>query len=96
MTQEELQELISEVQQSQSELDDIEVKSAHKGTPQRLYEPISAFANSKSGGIILFGLDEERHYEIVDVGDSHHLQEEVSRWLRRRFGEQGSNGLLLK
>jgi ATP-dependent DNA helicase RecG len=48
---EELLELISEVQQHQSELDDIEVKSAHKGTPQRLYEPISAFANSMSGGL---------------------------------------------
>ncbi|MBM4147120.1 MAG: AAA family ATPase [Nitrospira sp.] len=78
MTQEELQELISEVQQHQSELDDMEVKSAHKGTPQRLYEPISAFANSTSGGVILFGLNEERNYEIVGVGDSQRLQEEVS------------------
>ena len=78
MTQEELLELISEVQIHQSELDDIEVKSANKGTPQRLYEPISAFANSTSGGVILFGLDEERNYEIVGVGDSQRLQEEVS------------------
>ena len=54
MTQEEILELISEVQQHQSELDDIEVKSAYKGTPQRLYEFISAFANSISGGVILF------------------------------------------
>lgn len=67
MTQEELLELISEVQIHQSKLDDIEVKSANKGTPQRLYEPISAFANSTSGGVILFGLDEERNYEIVGV-----------------------------
>ena len=57
MIHEELLELISEVQQHQSELDDIEVKSANKGTPQRLYEPISAFANSTSGGVILFGLE---------------------------------------
>ena len=34
MTQEELLELISEVQQYQSELGDIEVKTANKGTPQ--------------------------------------------------------------
>lgn len=32
MTQEEFLELISEVQQHQSELDDIEVKSVNKGT----------------------------------------------------------------
>lgn len=85
MTHEELLELISEVRQHQSELGDIEVKSAHKGTPQRLYEPISAFANSTSGGVILFGLDEERNYEIVGVGDSQSLQEEVNRLAKRRL-----------
>ena len=78
MTQEELLELISEGQQPQSELDDIEVKAANKGTPQRLYDPISAFTNSTSGGVILFGLDEEHNYEIVGVGDLQRLQEEVS------------------
>ena len=78
MTQEGLLELIYEVQQHQSELDDIEMKSAHKGTPQRLYEPISAFANSTNRGVILFGLDEEGNYEIVGVDDSHFLQEEIS------------------
>ena len=78
MTQEKLLELISEGQQPQSELDDIEIKSAHKGTSQRLYEPISAFANSISEGVILFRLDEEGNYEIVGVGDLQRLQEEVS------------------
>lgn len=78
MTQEELFELISEVQQHQSELDDIEVKSANKGTPHRLYEPLSSFANSTSGGVILFGLDEEHNFEIVGVGDAQRLQEEIS------------------
>ncbi|MEW6416611.1 MAG: ATP-binding protein [Nitrospirota bacterium] len=78
MTQEELLELISEVQQHQSELDDIEVKSANKGTPQKLYEPLSAFANSTGGGVILFGLDEEHNFETVGVGDAQRLQEEIS------------------
>jgi ATP-dependent DNA helicase RecG len=55
LTQEEILELIFEVQQYQSELDDAEVKAANKGTPQRLYEPISAFANSTNGGVILYG-----------------------------------------
>ena len=36
MTREELLELIAEVQQHQSELDDVEVKSAQGGTPKRL------------------------------------------------------------
>lgn len=77
MTREELLQLIAEVQQLQSELDDVEVKSAQGGTPQRLYEPISAFANRPSGGVILFGLDERRNFEIVGVGDAQRLQEEI-------------------
>lgn len=78
MTREELQQLITEVQLSQCELADIEVKSAHGGTPQRLYESISAFANRTEGGVILFGLDESRNFEIVGVGNAHRLQEEIS------------------
>ncbi|MCM2357835.1 MAG: putative DNA binding domain-containing protein [Geobacteraceae bacterium] len=78
MTCEELQQLITEVQQSRCELADIEVKSAHGGTPQRLYEPLSAFANRTEGGVILFGLDESRNFEIVGVGNAHRLQEEIS------------------
>lgn len=82
MTREELQQLITEVQQSQCELADIEVKSAHGGTPQRLYEPLSAFANRTEGGVILFGLDENRNFEIVGVGNAHRLQEEISHLVR--------------
>lgn len=78
MTREEILELIAEVQFYHSELDDIEVKSANKGTPQRLFEPLSAFANSISGGIILFGLNETNNFEIIGVVDAHRLQEEIS------------------
>jgi ATP-dependent DNA helicase RecG len=59
MTREELAQLIGEVQQGQSELAPVEVKSARVGTPERLYEPLSAFANRPGGGVIVFGLDEE-------------------------------------
>lgn len=78
MTREELQQLITEVQQNQCELADIEVKSALGGTPQRLYEPLSTFANRTEVGVILFGLDESRNIEIVGVGNAHRLQKEIS------------------
>lgn len=45
MSHEELLALISEVQQHTSEMDNVKVKSAHKGTPQRLYE---ALVNERS------------------------------------------------
>jgi ATP-dependent DNA helicase RecG len=77
MTREELLLLIAEVQQTKCELADIEVKSAHGGTP-RLFESLSAFANRPEGGVILLGLDENRNFEIVGVGNAHRLQEEIS------------------
>jgi ATP-dependent DNA helicase RecG len=100
MTREELQQLITEVQQSQCELADIEVKSAHGGTPQRIYEPLCAFANRTEGGVILFGLDESRNFEIVGVGNAHRLQEEISHlaWadmepqIRPEFSVESFNG----
>jgi hypothetical protein len=41
---------VAEVQQAQSELAPVEVKSARGGTPERLFEPLSAFANRTGGG----------------------------------------------
>jgi hypothetical protein len=42
MTRDELQQLIADVQQHQSELANVAVKAAHGGTPRRLYESLSA------------------------------------------------------
>lgn len=78
LTHTELLELIEEVQHLRSELDDVEVKTAQGGTPQRLYEALSAFANRPGGGLLLLGLDERRSFHIVGVGDAHRLQEEIS------------------
>ena len=78
MTRKELLELIAEVTQHQCELDDVEVKSAQKGTPQRLYEAISAFANRTGGGVLLFGLNEDRNFDLCGVGDAHKIQEDIS------------------
>ena len=56
MSLKELRQLIAEVQKRQSEFDHVEVKDARGGTPRRLYEVLSAFANRKGGGVQLFGL----------------------------------------
>lgn len=77
MTREELERLIAEVQHRQSELNDVEVKTARAGTPKRLYEALSAFANWTGGGVILFGLDESSDFSVVGVTDPHRLQAEI-------------------
>ncbi len=77
MIRDELERLIAEVQQRQSELNDVEVKSARGGTPKRLYESLSAFANRTGGGAILFGLDENTDFEVVGVGNPQQLQADI-------------------
>lgn len=50
MNPEGLRELIEDLQRQQTELDNVEVKSAQRGTPKRIYEALSAV-----------GADESRH-----------------------------------
>lgn len=78
MTREEVRQLIADVQKRQSELASVEVKAARGGTPRRLYEPLSVFANRTGGGVLLFGLDESSDFALVGVGDAHRLQEEIA------------------
>ena len=78
MTLEELRQLVADVQRRRSELDNVEVKAARGGTPKRLYESLSAFANRTGGGVLLFGLDEGKDFSIVGVGNAQRLQEELT------------------
>lgn len=78
MDREDLWKLLDEVKKLQSESDHVEVKAARRGTPKRLYEPLSAFGNRTGGGVILFGLDESSDFSIVGVGDAHRLQEDIT------------------
>ena len=70
--------MIATAQQFQSELGHIEIKTAQRGTPQRLHESLSAFANRNGGGVILLGLDENRSFEIVGVGDPQNIVADIS------------------
>ncbi len=78
MTRDDLRHLVAEVRQHQRELDNVEVKKAQHGTPKRLHEPLSAFANRTGGGLILFGVDEEKDFALTGVGDVQKLQEEIT------------------
>jgi len=73
----ELQSIIAELQANACELDDLEVKAARGGTPARLYEDLSAFANSH-GGLLLFGLDEAQGFAVVGVGNAQQLQADLA------------------
>ncbi len=74
----ELLELVKQIREFKSELQDVEVKSARFGCPKKLYDTISAFSNQDMGGTILFGVDEEKNFSVVGVYDPHDLQKKVT------------------
>ncbi len=69
---------ISDLRRCHGELEGVEVKAAHTGTPPDLFKPLSAFANRSGGGILLFGLDEDAGFKVVGVGNPRKLQEDLS------------------
>lgn len=60
----ELNDLIKQIITTQAESQTIEVKTAHGGTPKRLYDTLSSFSNQDGGGIIVFGLDETQNFRL--------------------------------
>jgi ATP-dependent DNA helicase RecG len=78
MTIEELQNLVAEIQNHKCESQNLEIKEAHEGTPKRLYDTLSAFANQTQGGTIVFGISEKNNYEVVGVYDAQDLQAKVT------------------
>ena len=77
MLESELQLLISKVQKRECEERTVEVKSAHLGCPEKLYDTFSSFANQDDGGVILFGLDERAKFQKVGVYDAQELQKRL-------------------
>lgn len=78
MQAEELMHLVEEIQQHRTEKQGIELKAAHKGCPTRLFDTLSSFSNQDSGGIIIFGVDEQNDYDVVGVYDAQDLQKKVT------------------
>ncbi|HBJ19376.1 MAG TPA: AAA family ATPase [Clostridiales bacterium] len=77
MVEKELHDLIRQIQKRGCEEQTTEVKSAHGGCPEKLYDTISAFANQNSGGTFVFGLNEQNGFAKVGVYDPQDLQKKV-------------------
>lgn len=77
MTEKEVIEAIEFMKRYQTETDKIEAKTAEKGYPKKCYDTISAFAN-KSGGIIIFGINENNKFIEQDIYDVNNLQKQIT------------------
>lgn len=78
MTTEELYEKLNDIQKLKCELPTLELKSAEQGCPKHLYDTLSSFSNQDDGGIIIFGVDEERNFKEVGVYDPQDIQKKIN------------------
>ena len=77
MVEKELQALIEQIVTQGCESQTTEVKAAHGGCPEKLYDTISSFSNQNSGGVFVFGLNEKENFKKVGVYDPQDLQKKV-------------------
>lgn len=78
MQTEALKKLAADIISQKSESQNIEVKTAEKGCPTRLFDTLSSFSNQDEGGIIVFGLDEREEFAIKGVYDAQDLQKKIT------------------
>ena len=83
MVETELKELLDKIRNRKCEEQIVEVKAAHKGCPEKLYDTLSSFSNQDSGGTLVFGLAEKQNFAKVAVYDQEDLQKKVM-----EYGEQ--------
>lgn len=78
MQAEALKKLVFDIQKLKTEKQTVELKSAEKGCPTRLYDTLSSFSNQDEGGVIIFGVDENDKYNVNGVYDPQDLQKKVT------------------
>ena len=78
MTPEDLKSLVAKVCKTKTETQELEIKAARVSCPKKLFDTLSSFSNQDSGGVILFGIDEESDFQAVGVYDAHDLQKQVT------------------
>ncbi len=78
MTNEEIQCLLDEIKEKRVETRNLELKSATKGAPHKIYDTLSAFSNQDDGGVIVFGIDERADFTEVGVANYLELQNSIA------------------
>lgn len=76
MTAAEIKQIVADLRNQGTDTRRVEAKAARKAAP-KLYETLSAFANT-TGGLILLGVDEERDFEITGVADAAKVANDAS------------------
>ncbi len=93
MTDTEIISLIDKARRYRSETDNIEFKDARGGIPGDLWRPISSLSHSPGGGIVVFGIKEDRENQKIEIVGNPNLallQEQVLSYLREKMQNPGA------
>jgi ATP-dependent DNA helicase RecG len=74
----ELDEIIQRLRSLETDHAGVEAKRAEHEVPKRLWESLSAFANTAGGGVILLGLDETARFAAVGVRNVKKVQADLA------------------
>jgi ATP-dependent DNA helicase RecG len=89
LNDDEIIQIINGALSSNTENDRVEFKDARGGIPDNLWEPITGFSNKHSGGgIIVFGVEENRrtrHFSVVHSSNIHDLMERATNYINDRI-----------
>jgi len=90
---EEILALIEEALRSDSELPKVELKDAQGGLTPKLFKGFSAFSNTAGGGIIVFGIAEDRtktpKLRVVGIANPHDFQERIYQYVDAKIHSPG-------
>ena len=92
LTNEQIFRLIDRARKYRSETNNIEFKDARGGLPGDLWRTISSFSHKPNGGIIVFGIKEDREKGKIDVVGGLNvafLQEKIVSYLRELMENHG-------
>lgn len=93
MTEAQIISLINKARKYRSETHNVEFKDARGGIPGDLWRQISSFSHRPGGGIVVFGIKEDRDnntIEIVGGLDLAFLQEKIVSYLREKMQNYGN------
>lgn len=79
MVKEELTEIVESLKGIHSDTTHVEIKAGEGGFPKRIWETISAFANTPGGGIIILGIGEtEKGIKMIGVNNPAKVQQDLA------------------
>jgi ATP-dependent DNA helicase RecG len=78
VTDTELAEIVANLRAAGTDHSKVEAKAAATELPKRLWETLSAFANTPGGGVIVLGLDERKRFMAIGVRDQKKIQQDVA------------------